>query len=198
MDIHSPTTRSPCPNGTLHSLVSALNVLCDAGTKPISPDTLHGILLRHPVAPGDCLTPIQREGRPDTYVRHVLHADPQGRYTVVAIVWRAGQRTAVHGHLTWCGYRVLQGNLIEEQFAYLPGNGMPPRAGVPSVVRTGTLDLPLAHVATTAAGRSYLHRLAHGGGPPAVSLHIYGVPCDDVCSKVNDIVDYDDQDAASI
>jgi predicted metal-dependent enzyme (double-stranded beta helix superfamily) len=138
----------------------------------------------------ECLTPAQREGTPENYGRHILHADSQGRYTVVALVWRAGQYTPVHGHLTWCGYVVLEGHLVEQRFHENPKGS--------KNWQNDTVALPLGHIATTASGRADPHRLAHGGGPPAISLHVYGVPGDGICSSVNDVIALESLSATSL
>src|SRR5919106_744584 len=57
----------------------------------------------------DLLTPDQREGDPDGYRQHVLHAEPDGSFSVVALVWLPGQHTAVHDHVSWCVTGVHEG-----------------------------------------------------------------------------------------
>lgn len=171
----------------LEDLTAALDTAYGADTRKICPQRLREVLAGHPMTAAECLTPAQRKGDPQSLCRHVLHADPSGRYTVVALVWRAGQQTCVHGHLTWCGYRVLEGNLTEERFEYV---GHPP-----AIRPMQSVALPEGHITTTAAGRVCPHRLSHGGGPPAVSLHVYGVPGDQISSGVNDVVE--DQAAAT-
>src|SRR5262245_21750743 len=47
------------------------------------------------------------------YARHVIYADPLGRFTVLAIVWDAGQFSSPHAHDTWCAYAVYDGSLCE-------------------------------------------------------------------------------------
>jgi predicted metal-dependent enzyme (double-stranded beta helix superfamily) len=43
-----------------------------------------------------------RNGDPATYRCHLLHAEPDGSFSVVALVWRPGQATPIHDHVTWC------------------------------------------------------------------------------------------------
>ena len=191
-----PSPRLPTPCTALTELIAALDELCEPNASAVCPTNLRRILSAYAIVPAAHLTSTQLAGSPDKYVRHVLHGDPNGRYTVVAIIWRAGHHTPVHGHFTWCGYRVLTGSLVEEQFRCGSRDGIPNTARLDRVVKTRSIDLAPGHVATTAAGRGYPHRLAHGGGSPAVSLHIYGVSQKKVCSNVKDIVDFDDQAAA--
>ena len=48
-----------------------------------------------------------------SYTRHVLHADPLGRFTVVGLVWGSQQYSPIHAHYAWCAYRILAGELTE-------------------------------------------------------------------------------------
>ena len=48
------------------------------------------------------LTPDQQAGDPARYRTHLLHVPDDGAYSLVAAVWRPGQRTAVHDHVCWC------------------------------------------------------------------------------------------------
>src|SRR3954452_7438685 len=65
-------------------------------------------LRRHLPTP-DVLTPEQRLGSPDDYQAHNLHIEPDGSFSIVALVWRPGQITRIHDHVTWCVFGVIQG-----------------------------------------------------------------------------------------
>ncbi len=126
------------------------------------------------------LTPAQCEGAANCYRRHLLIADPQGRYAAAALVWQPGQASPVHGHHTWCGYAVLDGALRETLYTWdeaaeqaRPLRTQAREAGAVSYVR---------------AGLSAIHRLANEGARPAVSLHVYGVAGDHIATGVNRLV----------
>jgi predicted metal-dependent enzyme (double-stranded beta helix superfamily) len=70
----------------------------------------------HLPGPG-ILTVEEREGSPDGYVSHILHTEPDGAFSVCAVVWRTGQCTPVHDHVAWCVAGVLVGAEYEELFA---------------------------------------------------------------------------------
>ena len=55
------------------------------------------------------LAPERRRGDPDAYRSHVLHTEPDGSFSIVALVWRPGQATPIHDHVTWCVFTVVQG-----------------------------------------------------------------------------------------
>ena len=55
------------------------------------------------------LTAEQRVGDPRSYRSHVLHIEPDGAFSIVALVWRPGQVTPIHDHVTWCVFGVIEG-----------------------------------------------------------------------------------------
>jgi len=49
---------------------------------------------------------------PDKYARRLMHRDPQGRYSVLIMVWDKGQGTALHDHAAmWCVECVYRGRI---------------------------------------------------------------------------------------
>src|SRR6266480_574309 len=72
-------------------------------------------LRRHMPTP-DVLTAEQRLGSPDGYRSHTLHVEPDGSFSIVALVWRPGQLTRIHDHMTWCVFGVIQGVEHEDLF----------------------------------------------------------------------------------
>jgi 3-mercaptopropionate dioxygenase len=94
---------------TLTDLVAAVRQAVDVrtgwtGTAELVADQLR----EHLPGPG-ILTPDQRLGRPDRVAGHLLHADPDGAFSVLGLVWRPGQTTRIHDHITWCVVGVLSG-----------------------------------------------------------------------------------------
>src|SRR5258708_3543372 len=59
------------------------------------------------------LSPEQLAGDPDGYQTHLVHAEPDGSFSIVVMVWLPGQTTPVHDHLTWCVTAALQGTETE-------------------------------------------------------------------------------------
>ena len=114
---------------------------------------------------------------PQRYQRHLLHADAQGGYAVVAIVWTPGQMSPVHGHRTWCALGVHRGWLTETFFA--------PRDGI--AVPTNCKPLRPGSLSHAAADPHAIHRIANLGTQEAVSLHVYGVSYDRFGDGVNEV-----------
>jgi len=115
-----------------------------------------------------------------SYRRHLLAADAQGRYSVVAIVWGPEQFSPVHGHHTWCAYSVLCGALYETRYNWCEPSQQA-HASRAATRRPG-------EVCYTEAGPCGIHRLGNPHAQPAISLHIYGVPAARVATDVNQLV----------
>jgi predicted metal-dependent enzyme (double-stranded beta helix superfamily) len=128
------------------------------------------------------LSDAQREGGSDTYRRHLLIADPRGRYAVAALVWGPGQASPVHGHHTWCAYSVIEGTLSETLFRW--------DADTSRAVETRRHERAAGAVSFVGAGRGGIHRLENAAGQqgPAVSIHIYGVTGAQISTHVNDLL----------
>ena len=118
-----------------------------------------GQLRRHLPTP-DVLTAEQRLGSPDGYVGHTVHVEPDGSFSIVALVWRPGQLTRIHDHVTWCVFGVIQGIEHEELFD----------AGLNLI---GEADNHVGDVSGFAPPGD-IHRVHNTGDVTAISLHVYG------------------------
>ena len=136
-------------------------------------DRVAAVLRRHLPAPGDLLTPGQLAGDPAGYQSHLVHAEPDGSFSVVAMVWRPGQRTPVHDHLAWCVTAVLQGAEYEEIFALRGGH-------LEVVARTRN---PAGAVGGFAPPGD-IHQVRNSGEGVAVSMHVYGTDITRVGSSI--------------
>jgi predicted metal-dependent enzyme (double-stranded beta helix superfamily) len=136
--------------------------------------------LRSAIAQPTFLSAAQRVGRADSYARHLLYADDAGRFSVVAIVWGAGQFSPVHGHHTWCSYAVVAGVLQEECYAW--------SADCRAVRLQERRTRCVGDITFTYAGIQEAHRLGNPGGEDAVSIHVYGIDSPRVATHVNRLV----------
>ncbi len=116
-------------------------------------------LRRHLPSP-DVLTAEQRLGSPDGYRSHTLHVQPDGSFSVVALVWRPGQVTRIHDHLTWCVFGVIQGAEHEELFDA-------------DLNLLGQADNHVGDVSGFAPPGD-IHRVHNTADTTAISIHIYG------------------------
>jgi predicted metal-dependent enzyme (double-stranded beta helix superfamily) len=127
------------------------------------------------------LRPEHRLGQPTCYARHVIHADPSGRFTILALVWQPGQFSSPHAHHTWCGYAVCENPLTETLFCWDrdSSHAIPLRTEVRSP----------GYSCFAGEGLDQIHRLGNSGPRPAVSIHVYGVGRERIATHVNRMVD---------
>jgi predicted metal-dependent enzyme (double-stranded beta helix superfamily) len=124
------------------------------------------------------LSPAQLAGDPGGYQTHLVHAEPDGSFSVVAMVWLPGQQTPVHDHLSWCVTAVLQGTEYEEVYANrgdhleVVGRNASPAGTVSGFAPPGDI-----------------HRVTNTGDAVAVSLHVYGTDISRVGSSVRRVYD---------
>lgn len=160
---------------TLHTLIRRLDAAMEA-----PPENLHGAVtgaLAEAVARRDWLRDEQQQADTAQYARHVLHADPQDRYTVVALVWGSGQQSPIHAHHTWCSVAVYRGEISETFYAADDGAPVPLRT-----VRRGAGTLSFD------GGDAGVHRIANPAGDTAVSIHVYGIGAAKVATGVNRVL----------
>jgi predicted metal-dependent enzyme (double-stranded beta helix superfamily) len=117
-------------------------------------------LRRHLPTPDDVLTAEQQLGSADEYVGHTLHVEPGGSFSIVALVWRPGQLTRIHDHVTWCTFGVIQGVEHEELFDA-------------DLNLIGRSDNHVGDVSGFAPPGD-IHRVHNTGAETAISIHIYG------------------------
>ncbi len=153
--------RTRCPAGLVTAIRSATARHADwPQTAVLVADQLRLHL------PGpEILTADEREGSPDGYVCHTLHVEPDGAFSVCALVWRPGQQTPIHDHVTWCVVGVLQGGEYEELFALRDGETVLEQVGT-RVNRTGDVG--------GFAPPGDIHRVRNHGAGVAISIHVYG------------------------
>ena len=123
---------------------------------------------------------VARVADPHRYNRHLLHADPLGRFAIVALVWGPGQFSPVHGHHAWCAYGVHAGRLSETGFSYDAVAGVAVPAGR-AIRAKGAASFAYA-------GLTDIHKLGNDGDNEALSIHIYGLDGARVGTHVNRVV----------
>jgi 3-mercaptopropionate dioxygenase len=109
------------------------------------------------------LTPEQEAGDPARYRTHLLHVPDDGAYSLVAAVWRPGQGTPIHDHVTWCVVGVHRGREHEVRYRMEgdrlveDGHTIGPRGTVSVLTPPGDI-----------------HAVVNDGVEVAASLHVYG------------------------
>jgi predicted metal-dependent enzyme (double-stranded beta helix superfamily) len=127
----------------------------------------------------DLLAGVSCPSCPRGYIRHLLHADVEGRYAVVALIWRPGQMSAVHAHRTWCSLGIWRG-VLSEAFYDMPEGDIAPH-------QTKAIVRGQGDTSSGPADLTVIHRLANLSTAEAISIHVYGASFDRFGSDVNHI-----------
>ncbi|MFI7417332.1 cysteine dioxygenase [Nonomuraea sp. NPDC049684] len=128
-------------------------------------------LLRDRLPGMDILTPEERLGTPDRYASHLLHA--QDEFSIVAVVWRPGQYTVIHDHVSWCTFGILSG--VEHETLY--------RDMGDHLMEIGRADNRPGEVSGFAPPGD-IHMVLNTSDEVGVSLHVYGADVGKLGSSV--------------
>jgi predicted metal-dependent enzyme (double-stranded beta helix superfamily) len=116
-----------------------------------------------------------RRGDPAGYQSHLLHAEPDGTFSVSAMVWLPGQQTPVHDHVAWCVTAVLQGREHEEIFALASGElASGELASGGQALRLAARNVNPPGSVSAFAPPGDIHRVRNTGEVVAISMHVYG------------------------
>ena len=175
------TIRSTCPA----ALTSAVRAAVQAGgPAPDVSGRVAAALESQLPSPAQLLTPTQLEGDPAKYQTHRVHVDPDGSFSIAVMVWRPGQVTPIHDHISWCVTGVLQGIEYEEIFRL--GAGSAPDGG--SLVAVTRRENQPGTVAGFAPPGD-IHRVRNCGDGIAVSMHVYGADLARLGSSIRRVYD---------
>lgn len=113
-------------------------------------------------------------------VSQVLHVEPDGTFSIVALLTVPGQATTIHDHVTWCATGVIAGREREEVFQIDEAAGCLISAG-------SRIDGPGAVNGFAPPGD--IHRVTNVGTAVGISLHVYGTHLGRIGSSVRRIYD---------
>jgi predicted metal-dependent enzyme (double-stranded beta helix superfamily) len=113
------------------------------------------------------LTPEQEAGDPDRFRTHLLHVPADGAYSLVAAVWRPGQRTPIHDHVAWCVVGVHRGEEHEVRYRMVSDE-----FGDHLVEDGHTVGARGSVTVLTPPGD--IHAVVNDSAVVAASLHVYG------------------------
>ncbi|MDA2812527.1 cysteine dioxygenase family protein [Nocardiopsis sp. RSe5-2] len=184
MSTASRTATTPRLDALVGAVRAAVNRRESPGrTAELVADALPPFLTDPDLLPASAL-----KADPDAYTQHVLHVEPGGAFSVVALVWLPGQCTPVHDHVAWCVTGVHIGAEDETRYALAGPEG----------------DRHLVPVGATVNGAGStcgfappgdIHRVANAGDGPAVSIHVYGADIGRLGSSVRRVYDLAIRDA---
>ncbi|MGK4584441.1 cysteine dioxygenase [Kitasatospora sp. HPMI-4] len=161
----------------MHRLIGALREVIDRGLPPDLTAYLVGEQLAPHLGTPDLLTPDQQLGDPDHYRQHLIHAEADGSFSLVALVWLPGQHTSIHDHVSWCATGVHQGVESERRYR-LVSDGRTAR-----LIATQDVTNPVGAVCGFAPPGD-IHQVRNCGSDTAISLHVYGADVSRLGSSV--------------
>jgi 3-mercaptopropionate dioxygenase len=158
----SPALARTCPDGLVHAVRAEVRRGLDWQQ---TADRVAGALRANLPGPTEILPAPLRRGDPAGYQSHLLYAEPDGTFSISAMVWRPGQRTLIHDHVAWCVTGVLQGSEYEEIFALADGG---------RALRLAARNVNLPGTVSGLAPPGDIHRVRNTGDTVAISMHVYG------------------------
>jgi 3-mercaptopropionate dioxygenase len=158
----SPALARTCPDGLVHAVRAEVRRGLDWQQ---TADRVVGALRANLPGPAEILSAPLRRGDPAGYQSHLLYAEPDGTFSISAMVWRPGQRTLIHDHVAWCVTGVLQGSEYEEIFALADGG---------RALRLAARNVNLPGTVSGLAPPGDIHRVRNTGDTVAISMHVYG------------------------
>ncbi|MFE3656720.1 cysteine dioxygenase [Streptomyces sp. NPDC059165] len=164
---HAAATTAPPITDRMRALVAGIREVVDRGLLPDPTARLVAERVAPHLCAADLLTDRQCEGDPDHYRQHVLHAQPDGSFSVVALVWLPGQVTPIHDHVSWCVTGVHEGEEHERRYRLVP------HGTTSELVATEDVVNPRGAVSAFAPPGD-IHLVRNPGPQKAVSIHVYG------------------------
>jgi predicted metal-dependent enzyme (double-stranded beta helix superfamily) len=175
----SETERPTARTRTLRRLTRSLDALVAADTDTRAIAARAGMLLRPALDDDALLEACHCEPATDRYRQHLVHVHPEGRYSVVALVWKPGQATPIHDHRCWCVVGVWRG--VERETTYdLHDDSGDPYLHLRDVTTTERGD-----VSVLVPPDEDVHRVENGGSEIAISIHLYGADIAVLGSSIN-------------
>ncbi len=116
----SPATTSP----SLDRLISAVRDVVQAESDAKRVGLAVADLLQPYLHFEGFLTAEQLEPDEIKYRQHILHVEPDGSFSIVALVWLPGQATPIHDHVSWCVVGVHRGEEHETVYEMAGGDAI--------------------------------------------------------------------------
>ncbi len=118
----------------------------------------------------EILAPRLLRPAPDKYARRLVHRDPAGCYSAVAMVWGRNQGTPLHDHAgVWCVECVYRGRIRVTSYR-VDGD---PETGPVGFEQDSTILAGVGEAGALIPPYEY-HRIENPDPDPAVTLHVYG------------------------
>ena len=163
----------------LRTLTRSLDALVAANDDPTVVAARTGMLLSQVLQDPGLLEARHWEPAAERYRQHLVHVHPDGRYSIVALVWKPGQATPIHDHCCWCVVGVWRGHERETTYDLHEGGG------ATSLVPSGSSEAHPGSVSVLVPPDEDIHRVENAGSGLAISVHIYGADISRLGSSIN-------------
>jgi 3-mercaptopropionate dioxygenase len=120
------------------------------------------------------LAPEHQAPGTDRYRQHLLHVSDCRGLSVVALVWRPGQDTPIHDHVSWCVVGVYRGVERETRYRVIDG----------ALVPTESIEAHPGNVEALVPPDENIHKVEAGGEGLTISIHVYGADIELLGSSV--------------
>ena len=108
---------------------------------------------------------------PERYARRLLHRDPEGRYTILVMVWDRGQGTPLHDHAgVWCVECVYGGRIRVTSYSVQGGD---PERDIVHFRQESIVTAEVGDAGALIPPFEY-HRLENADSAVSVTIHVYG------------------------
>jgi predicted metal-dependent enzyme (double-stranded beta helix superfamily) len=174
------TTLAARPATDLDQLVTAVRAAVASNADWRDTASLVADALREHLPPAELLSADQLAGERGTSAGHRLHVEPDGSFSIVAIVWQPGALTRIHDHVTWCVFGILAGVEYEDLYS-LSADGT-------ALIEVGS-NANLTGDVTGFAPPGDIHRVRNVSESTAISLHIYGTDLNRIGSSARRFYD---------
>jgi len=168
----APLLRFPTGrNSTLESLVQNVRetLAAHSHTDTVTPELIASQLKSY-LSVEELLNQSQRQPDADSYKRHTMYRDPEGAFTIMALVWLPGHETPVHAHMAWGAVGLYSGNLQVTNYE-IYGT----RAGSMHLRETQQIDAHRGDTCWVSGGIDDIHKIKNISHEAAISVHIYGM-----------------------
>lgn len=125
---------------------------------------LEKLILSTGSVPAEAFTP-----RKDRFAMNLIHMPRDEIFSIIGGIWRPGQTTPIHDHLTWALIGVYDGEEREALFRRTDDGFNPKIAKIEKVSEKINIK---GHV--TVLGHRGIHRVDNISGKPTTSIHVYG------------------------
>jgi predicted metal-dependent enzyme (double-stranded beta helix superfamily) len=107
----------------------------------------------------------------DRYARRLLHRDPQGRYTILVMVWGQNQATPLHDHAgIWCVECVYRGTIRVTSYSVHGGD---PERDLVKFEREKVIQAAVGDAGALIPPFEY-HTIENPNTTASVTIHVYG------------------------